>query len=371
MFRRFSERNQTLKQVVARRRRAVFSEHWAVRHLTLSIPAGETFGIIGGNGAGKSTTLKMLAGILVSDEGKVRVEGRISALLELGAGFHPDLTGRENVFLNGAILGMPRRLLRDRFDEIVAFSGLEESIDEPVKTYSSGMFARLGFSVAVNVDPDVLLLDEVLAVGDEVFQRRCLEKVADLRSGGKTVVMVSHGLSELRRMCQSIAWIDHGRVRAIGPAIDVVNEYLESTRSQTRVTEDGRLHSGAGGVVVRADIPSPNPREGAPLSIIFDIEVAEPVDDPRLGFTVARSDGTLMVGHTIVLEGRLPVGSHRREYRIPSLPLVAGTYAVGTWLSNATGVEIDGCPLAYDLLVGPPLEGSHDFGTVSLAGAWS
>ena len=371
MFRRFSEKNQTLKQVVARRRRAVFSEHWAVRHLTLSIPAGETFGIIGGNGAGKSTTLKMLAGILVPDEGTVRVKGRVSALLELGAGFHPDLTGRENVFLNGAILGMSRRVLRERFDEIVAFSGLEESIDEPVKTYSSGMFARLGFSVAVNVDPDVLLLDEVLAVGDEVFQRRCLEKVAELRSGGKTVVMVSHGLSELRRMCQSIAWIDHGRVRAIGPAIDVVNEYLESTRSQTRVTEDGRLHSGAGGVVVRADIPTPNPREGAHLSVIFDIEVAEPVNDPRLGFTVSRSDGTLMVGHTIVLKGHLPVGSHRREYRIPSLPLVAGSYTVGTWLSNATGVEIDGCPLAYDLVVGPPLEGSHDFGTVSLAGTWS
>ena len=370
VFRRFSERNQTLKQVVARRRRAVFTEHWAVRHLTLDIAAGETFGIIGGNGAGKSTTLKMLAGILVPDEGSVSVTGRVSALLELGAGFHPELSGRENVFLNGAILGMSRKTLLSRFDEIVDFAGLQASIDEPVKTYSSGMFARLGFAVAVNVDPDILLLDEVLAVGDEVFQRRCGEKVAELRSSGKTVVIVSHGLQELRKMCRTIAWIDHGAVRAVGPAIDVVNQYLESTRELQRVTEDGLVHNGTG--IVTASIKS-RPEvmvQDSPAQFEFTIECAERIDEPRLGFTVRASDGTPVVGHTMPLP-TMTRGTHITTYRIDRLALTPGHYEIATWFGDRNGVELDSCLLAGGFEVRPPDGGSHDFGLLSLGGMWA
>ncbi len=370
VFRRFSERNQTLKQVVARRRRAVYTEHWAVRHLSLDIASGETFGIIGGNGAGKSTTLKMLAGILVPDEGSVSVNGRVSALLELGAGFHPELSGRENVFLNGAILGMSRKTLLRRFDEIVGFAGLEASIDEPVKTYSSGMFARLGFAVAVNVDPDILLLDEVLAVGDEVFQRRCGEKVAELRSSGKTVVIVSHGLQELRKMCRTIAWIDHGNIKAVGPAIDVVNEYLESTRELQRISEDGMVHTGTG-VVTTSVQPSPAVMvQDGSAQFEFRIECTERVEEPRLGFTLRASDGTPVVGHTMPLR-TLTRGRHVATYQIARLPLTPGHYEIATWFGDRNGVELDSCLLAGGFEVRPPEGGSHDFGLLSLGGNWA
>ena len=209
-FRIFSERNQSIKQALLRRRRGKYDDFWALRDVSFSVKEGTTFGIVGSNGSGKSTTLKLLAQILVPDQGSVKVEGRVSALLELGAGFHPDLTGRENVFLNGAILGLSRKTLNQRLEEIVDFAGLGTFIDNPVKTYSSGMYARLGFAVAVNVDPDILLIDEVLAVGDESFQRKCAERIGELRSGGRTVVLVSHNLSSIQAMCDTAAWIDQG-----------------------------------------------------------------------------------------------------------------------------------------------------------------
>lgn len=340
-----------------------------MRDLTLDISEGETFGIIGGNGAGKSTTLKMLAGILVPDEGSVTVHGRVSALLELGAGFHPELSGRENVFLNGAILGMSRKTLVARFDDIVGFAGLEESIDEPVKTYSSGMFARLGFAVAVNVDPDILLLDEVLAVGDEVFQRRCGEKVAELRSSGKTVVIVSHGLEDLRKMCGNIAWIDHGHVKAVGPAIDVVNQYLESTRQDQRISADGLVHKG-GGIVTTSVKPQPEVLvQGRSASFEFTIECSESIVEPRLGFTVRASNGTPIVGHTMPLP-TLQKGTTRTSYRMAGLPLTPGHYEMATWFGDRNGIELDSCLVASQFEVKPPPGGSHDFGLLSLGGNW-
>ena len=187
-FRLYHDRNQTLKAAVMRGRRARYEEFWALRDVSLEIAEGATYGFIGTNGSGKSTLLKCLARILVPDEGTVRTRGKVSALLELGAGFHPELSGRENVYLNGSILGLSKRELDHRFDDIVAFAGLERFIDTPVKNYSSGMYVRLGFSVAINVDPDILLVDEVLAVGDEQFQRRCNERFADLRAQGTTIV---------------------------------------------------------------------------------------------------------------------------------------------------------------------------------------
>ena len=182
------------------------------------MPTGSTFGVIGSNGSGKSTLLKCLAGILQPEKGSVTVKGRVSALLELGAGFHPELSGRENVFLNGAILGLSKKEITARFDDIVEFAGLEEFIDTPVKNYSSGMFVRLGFAVAANVEPEVLLIDEVLSVGDESFQRRCAEKIDEFRRDGRTIVFVSHGLGQVAQLCEDAAWIDKGELREIGPA---------------------------------------------------------------------------------------------------------------------------------------------------------
>src|SRR4051794_40114048 len=209
-----------------RGRRARYKEFDALKGVTFEIKQGTTFGLIGENGSGKSTLLKCVARILRPDAGSITTNGKISALLELGAGFHQELSGRENVYLNGAILGMSKKEIDARFDEIVDFAGLAEFIDSPVKNYSSGMYVRLGFSVAINVDPDILLVDEVLAVGDENFQRKCSEKFADLKHAGKTLVIVSHGLASVRNLCDRVAWLEHGVLKELGPAGDVVDAYI-------------------------------------------------------------------------------------------------------------------------------------------------
>ncbi len=199
---------------------------WALDDVSFQVKRGEAFGIIGGNGAGKSTILKLLTGIMQPTKGRIRTRGRVSALIEVGAGFHRDLTGRENVFMNGAILGLTRQEIQKRFDAIVAFSGLEDFIDTPVKRYSSGMFARLGFSVAAHVDPDVLLVDEVLSVGDYVFQRKCIERMGAVIASGVTIVFVSHNLRELANLCPRSLLLEKGKVQVIGDTEDVIRTYF-------------------------------------------------------------------------------------------------------------------------------------------------
>jgi lipopolysaccharide transport system ATP-binding protein len=203
-------------------------EFWALRDVSFDIPRGQAVGIVGDNGAGKSTILKILSGIMKPTTGEMTVRGRLSALIEVGAGFHPDLTGRENVFLNGAILGMTRAEIKRKFDEIVEFSGLAEFIDTPVKRYSSGMFARLGFSVAAHVDPDVLIVDEVLSVGDYLFQRKCMERMSAVLKGGATVIFVSHNLRAVTDLCSRALLLAHGRLLADGPSAEVLQRYLQA-----------------------------------------------------------------------------------------------------------------------------------------------
>jgi lipopolysaccharide transport system ATP-binding protein len=249
-FRLFHERHQSLKQSLLNMRRSTHEEFWALRDVTFDVGAGETFGIIGHNGSGKSTLLKCLTKILEPDEGSVAVTGSVSALLELGAGFHPELSGRENVFLNAAILGVPRKHIVERFDDIVEFSGLEQFIDTPVKNYSSGMFVRLGFAVAINVDPTVLIIDEVLAVGDAEFQAKCGDKIAEFRERGKTIVLVTHAMGDVVRICQRAAWLDHGRIREIGAPNEIADAYLATTHVGRSVHVQDGLRWGSGEVQI-------------------------------------------------------------------------------------------------------------------------
>ena len=207
-------------------------EFWALRDVSFEVARGEAFGVIGHNGAGKSTLLKHLCGIMLPTSGSLEIRGRLSALIEVGAGFHEDLTGRENIFLHGAILGMTREEIRRKFDEIVDFSGLEDFIDTPVKRYSSGMYARLGFSVAAHVEPDILVVDEVLSVGDVAFQGKSLERMRSIMSGGTTVVFVSHDLHAVASLCQRTMLLKQGRVAAIGRSGDVVRAYLQGETEQ-------------------------------------------------------------------------------------------------------------------------------------------
>lgn len=202
----------------------------ALRGVSFSVLPGESLAVIGPNGAGKSTLLSLIAGITVPDRGTVSVNGRIAALLELGSGFHPDLTGAENVFLNASLLGFSRKQVRELFDGIVEFSGIGEFINEPLRTYSTGMVVRLAFSVAVNVDPDILLIDEVLAVGDKEFQAKCIEKIHEFRRAGKTLVCVSHGTGILQQLCDRGLWIDHGQTMLAGKVDDVLAAYTGAVR---------------------------------------------------------------------------------------------------------------------------------------------
>ena len=210
------------------KRSLAYEELWALRAVSFDIRRGESFAIVGHNGAGKSTLLKLVARVLRPTEGRVRVAGRVAPLLELGAGFDYELTGRENVFLNGTILGYSHADIASRFDRIVSFAGLQDFIDMPLRTYSTGMVARLGFAVATDVKPDLLIVDEVLAVGDGEFQAKSRERMETFRGEGQTIIMVSHNLNAVVNMCQRAAWLDHGRLRAVGPVEEVVGSYREA-----------------------------------------------------------------------------------------------------------------------------------------------
>jgi len=228
-FRRQQDRATSVKQFVTGGRKRDPHEFVALEDVSFNVRRAEVFGIIGHNGSGKSTLLKCMANIIQPTRGAVRVHDRMSALLELGAGFHPELTGRENVFLNAALLGMTRREITERYDEIVDFSGLEDQfLDAPVKTYSSGMYVRLAFAIAINVEPDLLIIDEILAVGDIDFQRKCTERFLEFRNSGRTTILVTHDLGSVRTLCDRAVWLDHGKLLGGGNPSDMVDGYIES-----------------------------------------------------------------------------------------------------------------------------------------------
>lgn len=224
-FRMYKERNDSLKSMVMRGKKSVHEDFWALKDVSFEVPHGTTFGLIGKNGSGKSTLLKCLAKILWPEQGAITANGKQASLLEVGSGFHPELSGRENVFLNGSILGMSRKEITRKFDDIVSFSGVGHFIDQPVKNYSSGMYVRLGFSVAVSVTPDILVVDEVLSVGDATFQKRCRTKFKEMKAAGQTVILVSHSMNTVKDMCDEVAWLNAGELQMIGDAKSVIAEY--------------------------------------------------------------------------------------------------------------------------------------------------
>lgn len=330
-FRLVHERNSSIKAIVMRgMKRVVYDELWALKDVSFEVDHGETFALIGHNGSGKSTALKCLAGIYRPDAGDITLDGTMSALLELGAGFHPELSGRENVYLNAAILGLPKKEIDLRFDDIVAFAGLERFIDHPVKNYSSGMFVRLGFSVAINVEPEILLVDEVLAVGDEEFQRRCLSKIRQFRTEGRTVVVVTHSLATVQTLCDRALWLDHGVPKAIGPADEVGRLYLESvTGVQSRDHDvildiDCELERTTG--THDAELVARLTMQAVPADGSIALEVVA----PDLGVTVAGA--------------RHRVGGHDQftvECRAAGLPIAAGQYLCRVTVFDGNGDEVD------------------------------
>jgi ABC-type polysaccharide/polyol phosphate transport system ATPase subunit len=346
-FRIYHERNSSLKASVMRGRRAEFEEFWAVDGVTFTVNRGETFGIVGENGSGKSTLLKCMARILRPDRGSIAVAGKVSALLELGAGFHQELSGRENVYLNGSILGLSKREIDNRFDDIVEFAGLERFIDTPVKNYSSGMYVRLGFSVAINVDPDVLLVDEVLSVGDENFQRRCAEKFTEMQREGKTIVVVSHALGSLRSMCDRLAWMRNGTLAGVGPTKDVIDEYLGTVNVSRLPGHDGVSKRWGNGdaeitgihIIGPDSKPTDKVHTGDDITIRISYEVPKgsTIKRPGIGFGIHRLDGVLITGvnsHEQGLTPELIRGVGHFDYKVANLPLLTGTYDVSAALQD-------------------------------------
>ena len=389
----------------------------ALNGVSFTVPKGSTYGVIGRNGSGKSTALKLVAGITKPTSGIVRVEGRISALIELGAGFHPEISGRENVYINGIMLGLSRREVQDRFDEIVDFAELREFIDAPVKTYSSGMYMRLGFAVAIHVDPDVLLVDEVLAVGDEGFTHKCLDKFAEFRRRGRTVLLVTHSLGLVERFCDDCLWLDQGKAREHGDPRRVIDAYLtavehgeeqllasttakavagaqshalepehasDTTTAQSGETElqdmfkaiEGRWGSREVEITDVSLIDSAGQpafvfHSGDPMAVKLSVTAKAPADDFVFGVSLFNADGVCCYGTNTYIEEMTSerlVGSGAVTFAIDRLDLVEGTYKLDVAVHKKDGYPYDYHRLLYTFRV---KSRTHDVGIYRPSHTWT
>jgi ABC-2 type transport system ATP-binding protein len=320
-------------------------EFWALDHVSIDVQSGHTLGLIGHNGSGKSTLLKLIGGILTPTTGYVERRGRLAALLELGAGFHPDLTGRENVYLNASILGLTRKQTDKYFDSIVDFAAIDPFIDTQVKFYSSGMYIRLAFAVAVHVDPEVLLVDEVLAVGDEPFQRKCLDKIKQFQHDGRTIVLVTHSLEQVRQMCDRVVLLEAGKVVIDGEPSDAVRHFREANSELDHVEQAANRHD----LIierVRVTDGSGVPRSildsGCALSISYDVVAELPVDDWAAGVAITDGSGMLMYGTNTVLQrvDLEPIhGTRTVRFDFDDFPLSEGQYFVTVAVHPYAGVD--------------------------------
>jgi ABC-2 type transport system ATP-binding protein/lipopolysaccharide transport system ATP-binding protein len=358
-FRLHNDRKTNVKELFSsRRRRSRHEEFWALKGVTLDIPRGKTFGLIGHNGSGKSTLLKLVAGIHRPSTGTITAAGRVSAMLELGAGFHPEMSGRDNIYLNGSILGMTRKQIDAAMEEIIEFSGLGEFIDTPVKVYSSGMYVRLGFAIAVNLDPEILIIDEVIAVGDEAFQRKCFDHLYQLRRRGVTIVLVTHSLSLVADLCDEAAWLDGGTLRTVGPAREVVDSYLSAVNAREAAADEaasdgeeipdaasdpegfaGKTPRRGSGEVrvtgvqylddqgVERKFLSP----GRPCSVRISYEASTDVPDVTFGLAFVHESGVQAAGPNSGYGPdtfAVPAGRGTVDFALDSLPLQPGEYLI-------------------------------------------
>ena len=339
---------------------------WALRGVSLEVQRGEVVGIIGGNGAGKSTLLKILSRIVAPTEGRARIEGRVGSLLEAGTGFHSELTGRENVYMSGAILGMRKAEIGRKFDEIVAFADIGQFLDTPVKRYSSGMQVRLAFAVAAHLEPEVLIVDEVLAVGDAEFQKKCLGRMQNVSRGeGRTVLFVSHNMDAVQRLCTRAVLLERGRVVAIGPTAGVVAQYLARAESPSSagawIDLSGVERQGSGAArTVRAryssalDATGGLPYPDGPLTVTLAVEATAPCTIASLAVTLYDLQGTKLVNADTISIGRtlkLEPGTHEITVRIAEVHLNPGVYLMGFWLAGPLGGVLDYVPAGFELEV--------------------
>lgn len=385
-----SQKRNSLKEWFVRGKAGRTEQFHALNDVSFEVPRGTTIGLIGHNGSGKSTLLKVLAGVYRPTTGAVLVDGRVSALLELGAGFHGELTGRENIYLNGAILGLSKKEIDAAVDDIIEFAGLGEFIDSPVKIYSSGMYVRLGFAIAVTVDPEILIVDEIIAVGDEEFQRKCFDHLFRLRNKGTTIILVTHSMGLAAELCDTAVWLDHGSVRSIGPAPEVIDDYLaEVNRAEaassapvsdaaTPEGSESTVRTGSGEVRVTgvdllgADgLPVPVLLTGEPLTVRVRFEVHEPVPDARISLGFIHENGVGIAGTNTRQHGDhqldLTPGTGHIDYVFDALPLLPANWRLSTAV-RSHGHTYDYLDKAFPLAV--RAKGEAENGAVRLSGTW-
>lgn len=374
---------------------------WALKDVSLDIELGEAIGFVGSNGAGKSSLLKLIARTNVPTSGRVVVNGQVSALLELGAGFHPDLSGRENVYLNGSLMGFSRAEMRKCFDDIVDFSEIGHFVDVPVRNYSSGMYVRLAFAVAVHVMNDILLIDEVLAVGDEDFQRKCMDRMSEFKRSGKTIVLVSHAMEAVRNLCSRVVWLENGKVLEDGDSVTVLDHYLQAANLKTKERMDQQLAQRKRQVVEAGLASAAGPykrwgtgevriervvllngrgeettvfESGATMTVRLWYSAAERLQHPVFGIGVCRPDGVVIAGpNTLMTDYSIPsvIGSGYIDYAIGSLPLLNGVYELSAAVYDETlSHPYDHHERLYTFRVEPGRVGER-FGIMTLSGKWS
>ena len=378
-FRVRTNEARSLKELFVLRGRTEGTDVQALQDVTLEVEPGEAVGLVGRNGSGKSTLLRLIAGIIKPSEGRVEVGGSVGSLLELGAGFHPDFSGRENIFLNGAIYGLRRAQIRERFDEIVAFAELQHAIDRPVRTYSSGMYMRLGFAIAAHLDADVLLLDEVFAVGDEAFQRKCFGKIFEFKQRGGTIVFVSHDASQVERLCERAVLLREGRVEYEGPTHEAIVRYRKVLAAEADPAERaaGLREWGTGeATIASARLVGAEGEErqqflaGEPFSLRLRIEAENGVAPPQLQLEL-RDEAGLLVASDVLDTGSVgwAGGTRALRYDVARLPLSEGRFHLRLGLADASGGRLlHWLDDALTFLVYPAGE---ERGVVRLEGSWA
>lgn len=368
-FKVYLDKGAQLKERLLFRKRSRYEERKVLRGISFDVKKGEAIGLIGHNGCGKSTTLKLLTRIMYPDEGTIKLKGRVSSLIELGAGFHPDMSGRENIYTNAAIFGLTKKEIDARIKDIVDFSELAEFIDNPVRTYSSGMYMRLAFSVAINVDADVLLIDEILAVGDANFQTKCFNKLKEIKAQGTTIVIVSHALGQIEQICDRAIWIHEGLIKAEGPPKEIDLEYLdymsrkmqEKNKSESDAEEVSEEETGkrwgSGEVRIKkvrsfaADGSEQNTfRTGEDIRLSIDYTVKKPVKDAVFGFGVFDMNGIQCYGTNTRIDKQPDITiseSGTAEILMKNVELLAGEYNIDIAIEQGEGIPIDYFRQAY------------------------
>jgi len=383
------ERHDTIQGRFARllHPRTHGEEFWVLRDVSFEVGGGESLGLVGHNGAGKSTALKLMTRILEPTRGSVRMRGRVAALLELGSGFHPDLSGRENVFLNGSLLGFSRREMRAKLPEIVDFAEIGDFIDMEVKHYSSGMYTRLAFAVATAVDPEILITDEVLAVGDEAFQRKCMDRIYRFRQMGKTIIFVSHALETVRTLCDHAVWLDHGQAKLVGTASQVIDAYLADVNRREQAQAGDPLANELGtrrgtreAEITSVELLDPAGRPQAvfqthaPLTVRMHYVAHQPIGHPVFGVGLYHENGFWINGPNTNFDGiDIPIidGAGYVDYHIPSLPLLAGRYHLSVALVDSTMLHTyDHHERMYRLVVQSDAVRDR-YGMVAIPGEWA